>query len=130
MPVTDDPDTGGFFRAASRGALAVQFCVACGAALHLPRPYCSFCGSSEVEWRDVPPRGRVYSWAVAEQQVHPAFPVPYTVILVELEDPPGIRLIGNLPGRPAIRIGDAVRAVFDRLGEEPAIPQWTLAEGR
>jgi uncharacterized OB-fold protein len=126
-PVVDDPDTGGFFQAAARGALAVQFCTVCGTALHLPKPCCSSCRSPEVEWRDVPPRGRVYSWTVVEQQTHPAFPVPYTIVLVELDHPPGVRLVGHLPGRPALGIDDPVRADFGHQSDDRPIPQWTLA---
>jgi uncharacterized OB-fold protein len=83
-----------------------------------------------VEWREVLPRGHVYSWTVVEHQVHPAFPVPYTVVLVELEDPPGVRLVGNLSGRPAIQVGDPVRVVFDEQRDDYALPQWLLVSDK
>ena len=62
LPVIDDPDTGGFFSAAARGELALRACTRCDAVLHLPRAYCSHCGSWDTTWRTVAGRGRLYSW--------------------------------------------------------------------
>lgn len=127
-PLTDDDDTGGFFAASKRGAVAVQFCNGCGASLHLPRPYCSSCGSWNVAWRDVSPTATVYSWTVAEHPVHPAFPVPYTVVMVELDDAPGVRLLSYLGGRPELHIGMEMRADFSDVRPDGAVVlQWIPA---
>src|SRR5579864_4597 len=88
-----DPDTRGFFEAAARGELVVNVCAECGAVLHLPRPYCHHCGSFTVDWRAVSGRGRLVSWTTVYQGFHPAFEIPYTVVLVELDDAPGARLV-------------------------------------
>ncbi len=102
-PATSDPDTGGFFAAAARGEVTLRYCAGCGALLHLPRAYCWHCGGWDTGYRAVAPRARVYSWTVVEHQVHPAYPVPYTVALVELADEPAARLVTFLPGlRPCI----------------------------
>jgi uncharacterized OB-fold protein len=126
VPVADDPDTGGFFEAAKRGAIGVLHCNGCGCVLHLPRPYCHHCGSWDVAWRDVAPRGHVYSFIVVEHGIHPAFPVPYTVLLVELSDAPGVRLIGHLEGAPELEIGDGVVAEFDDVRDGVVVPRWLL----
>lgn len=126
-PVTTDHDTGGFFAAAARGALAICFCAACDRPVHLPQPRCAACGSAVVEWRDVAPRGHVYSWTVAEHQVHPAYPVPHTLVLVELDDVAGIRLAGCLPGRVDVAIGTPLVAEFVALDNGTVIPEWHLA---
>jgi uncharacterized OB-fold protein len=126
----DDPDTGGFFQAARRNRLAAKFCRACGAPIHLPRPFCPSCRSRDLEWRDLSPNGRVYSWTVVEHQVHPAFPVPYTILLIELDDMPGVRLVGNIAGDAVLNIGDPVRATFDPAGNEVIFPQWTVLDRR
>jgi uncharacterized OB-fold protein len=76
LPVIDDPDTGGFFAAAARGELALCTCTQCGTVLHLPRAYCSACGSWDTTWRTVAGRGRLYSWTTVEHQVHPALRRP------------------------------------------------------
>src|SRR5205085_7045434 len=100
LPETGDHDTGGFFAAAAREELAVCACAACGAVLHLPRAWCDRCGHWGTVWRTVAGRGRLYSWTTVEHQVHRAFPVPYTIVLVEPDDAPEARLVGYLPGRP------------------------------
>jgi uncharacterized OB-fold protein len=127
LPVIDDPDTGGFFAAAVRGELALCACTACGAVLHLPRAYCSSCGSWATTWRPVAGRGRLYSWTTVEHQVHPAFPVPYTVVLVDLADEPGARLLGWLPGRPELEAGMEMRAVFESVTDDTTVVQWIPA---
>jgi uncharacterized OB-fold protein len=72
----------------------------------------------------------VYSWTVVEHQVHPAFPVPYTILLIELDDMPGVRLVGNIAGDAVLNIGDPVRATFDPAGNEVTFPQWTVLDRR
>ena len=89
VPVDDDHDTGGFFAAARRGELVVRVCNGCDAVLHLPRAYCHTCGSWDGRWQPVSGEGRVYSWTTVDHQVHPAFPMPYTIVLVELDDRAG-----------------------------------------
>ncbi|MGH8997832.1 MAG: Zn-ribbon domain-containing OB-fold protein, partial [Acidimicrobiia bacterium] len=113
LPVVSDPDTGGFFAAARRGELAVAACRGCGAVLWLPKPYCADCGGWDTEWRVVSGEGRLYSWTTVEHQLHPAFPVPYTVVLVELDDAPGTRLVGYLPGSPELSAGIPMQAWFE-----------------
>ncbi|MCU1454709.1 MAG: hypothetical protein JWN46_2855 [Acidimicrobiales bacterium] len=127
-PVADDHDTGGYFQAAQRGELAVLFCAKCDAALHLPGPYCSSCGSLDVEWRTVSPTGTIYTWTVVEHQLHPAFPVPYTVALVEIDDVPGVRLVTHLDGRPDVEIGTPMVAVFDDVREHTVLPRWVIRD--
>ena len=125
LPVIDDPDTAGFFAAAGRGEVALCNCSACGATLHLPRAYCHRCGSWAATWRPVAPRGRLCSWTTVEHQVHPAFPVPYTIVLVELADEPGARLVGWLAGRPELEAGMAMEAAFEAVADDTTLVQWT-----
>jgi uncharacterized OB-fold protein len=124
LPVDDDRDTGGFFEAARRGELVVRVCDSCGALLHMPRAYCRACGSWEGRWQPVSGRGRLYSWTVAEHQVHPAYPVPYTVVLVELEDMPAARLVGYLTGAPELAEGHPMQVRFETLDDGVVLPQW------
>jgi uncharacterized OB-fold protein len=62
--------------------------------------------------------------------------VPYTVALISLDDPAGLRIVGNLvrvePG--ALRVGLRVRAEWievahEESGEIYRLPQWAPAEG-
>lgn len=70
------------------------------------------------------PTARLVSWTVAEHQVHPAFPVPYTFVLVELDDAPGVRLAGYLPGRPALRAAMPMRAQFQAEHNSATLVNW------
>jgi uncharacterized OB-fold protein len=128
LPVVDDIDTRGFFDAARSGEVAIRMCNGCDAVLHMPRAYCHYCGSWDGRWQTVAGRGTVYSWTVVEHRVHPAFPVPYTILLVELDDLPGTRLMGHLAGAPAVSVGQRVEAWFETLDEDGAVvlPQWRL----
>jgi uncharacterized OB-fold protein len=72
-------------------------------------------------------RAHLYSWTVAEHQVHPSYPVPYTIVLVELDDAPGVRLIGNLPGGPQLVEGMPMQVRFETIDDGAVIPQWDPA---
>jgi uncharacterized protein len=45
------------------------------------------------------------------------------VVLVELDDAPGARLVGFLPGEPELSIGMPMRAEFESRGETTLV-QW------
>jgi uncharacterized protein len=126
LPLVDDCDTGGYFDAAKRHELVVCVCNACHAVLHLPRGYCAKCGGSEIGWREVPGQGSIYSWTTIEQQVHPGYPVPYTVIVVQLDEPRGVRLVGFLPGAPELAAGRRVQVRWEEAGGDVVLPQWQL----
>jgi hypothetical protein len=127
IPVDDDRDTGGFWQAARDHQLVIRVCDECAAVLHMPRAYCHRCGSWEGHWQPSSGRGRLYSWTTVEHQVHPAYPVPYTIVLIELEEPPVARLIGYLPGAPELTEGQAMRVWFETMDGGVVIPQWEPA---
>lgn len=128
LPITSDPDTAGFWLAAQAGQVAVCICANCGAVLHLPRNYCHRCRSWTIEWMPVAAKARLVSWTVAEHEVHPAFPVPYTFVLVELDDVPGVRLAGYLEGRPVLTAGMSMRAEFVKPSDGVTLVNWKPAE--
>jgi uncharacterized OB-fold protein len=134
LPVDDDLDTGGFFAAARRGELAIRRCNGCDAVLHVPRAYCRHCGSWEGRWEVVDGAATLHSWTVVAHQVHPAYPVPYTVVLVDLDALPGTRLVGYLPGEHHLAAGMPLEVWFDELGEidgrRVVVPQWRPVAGR
>jgi uncharacterized OB-fold protein len=72
-------------------------------------------------------RGRLCSWTTTEHQVHPAYPVPYTIVLVELEEDPSVRLVGYLPGSPALTDGQVMQVWFEQLDDGVVLPQWEPA---
>jgi len=128
LPVTDDPDSGPFFEAAARGELVIRFCGRCERPLHLPKAFCPDCHEDAGEWRPVRGTGRVHSWTTVEHQVHPGHPTPYTVVIVELDDHPEVRLLGSLPGRADVHAEMAMEVWFEDVDDGAdggvVLPQW------
>jgi hypothetical protein len=129
LPTVDDLDTRGFWQAAADGRLVVRVCGNCQTVLHLPRAYCSNCGSFSEEWAEADGNATLYSWTVIHHQVHPGYPTPYTVLLVELVDFPGVRLLGHVDGEPTLSAGMPLRVRFDALAADTALPQWEPVDG-
>ncbi len=126
-PQPDDA-TEPYWAATSRGELCIQRCAACGHWRFPPRPMCPRCHSMESAWPRVSGRGTLYSWVVCHPPLLPAFAegAPYAVVLVELEEDPGLRLVGNLTGCPpeAIRVGLPLEVWFEPRGTGLSVPQW------
>lgn len=106
-----DRDTGPFWEAQRNHELRLQRCASCLSFRFPVTPLCPECRSFDFEWALCSGRGAVYSYTVVHHQTHPAFPVPYTIVLVELEEGP--RLITQLRGGP-----DAVVSVGAPVGVE------------
>ena len=41
-------------------------------------------------------KGRIYSWVVFRREVNPLYTVPFEVVLVEMEDEKGVRIVSNM----------------------------------
>lgn len=129
IPVPDDL-TRGFWDASARGKLAVQRCQKCGFYNHPPRVLCGACASDEVKYEDVSGRGRIYTWAVMRMQSVAGFEqsVPYTTLLVELEEQTKLLLAGYVPGEgEGLSIGAPVEVFFEDIaGSDFKIPNFHL----
>ena len=128
LPVTDDLDTGAFFAAARDGVLVVRQCLECGNGIHPPTAHCPFCGSWKTEWRSASGKGWLYTWTTVHHQLNPAFPAPYTVVAVQLEDIPRVRMVGHLPGAPQLNAGMPMEVFFEAAAEDVTLPQWRPAQ--
>ena len=131
LPALDDLNRAWF----TAGRIRVQACDGCGALQHPPDEVCGSCQGTKFSWRDCSGEGRVESVAVVHHPVHPALAdkVPYAVVVVSLDDAPGVNAMGNVLNRaPAdVKIGQRVRAVFEEVndeetGERLRIPQWEV----
>lgn len=127
LPVDFDRDTGPFFAAANEGRLVYRHCNACGRGIHVPAQYCRHCGSRDTAWREASGRARLFSWTTVTHQVHPAYPAPYTIVVVALEDAPDVRLIGRIEGAPELRLDQPMKLWFEDIGEGRKLPQWEAA---
>ncbi len=105
-----DRDTAPFWEAQNRHQLTFQRCSRCSFVRYPVGPICSECRSFEFEWIMSTGRGVVHSFTVVQHQTHPAFPVPYTVVLAEMEEGP--RIVAQFRGaRP--EIGMSVRVEWE-----------------
>jgi len=119
-----DRDTGPFWGAQQHHELHLQRCSGCAAFRFPVTPLCPECRSFDFEWAPCSGRGKVYSYTVVHHQTHPAFPVPYTIVLVELEE--GQRLIGQLRGSSdGLAIGAPVGVEWEDAPNQP-LPVWVI----
>ena len=113
LPALDD-DNRSFWTSGADGVLRFQRCAACGYWLHPPAPYCPSCGGREVAPEAVSGRGQVWSFTINH---HPwdGTPEPWNIVLVELDEQPGLRLTSNLVGcaDDEIAIGMRVQVRFE-----------------
>jgi uncharacterized OB-fold protein len=130
-PARDGLDAA-YWEATRRHELLCQRCRACGAFQWGPEWICHRCRSFDVGWERVAPRGRIFSWERVWHPVHPALreACPYVVLLVELAEAGGVRMVGNLLGDPRaqVRIGEPVEVAFEDHDE--ADPPYTLVQWR
>jgi len=117
----------------SAGRLVFQQCAKCAHVQHPPSDVCGACQSFEFTERASAGQGRIESLTVAHYAVHPALKerVPYVVVLVSIDDVPGVRVIGNVLNRAPreVAVGQRVRVCFEEAkdpqsGETLRIPQW------
>ena len=125
--------TAPFWTGLRNSVLRIQKCRCCHTWQWGPEFICHRCHSFDVEWREVQPRGRIYSWTRVWQAAQPTLKdaIPYIVVLVELDVASHVRLIGNLLGEPnqIVEIGAQVVGVYERSGQQPdpgALLQWSL----
>ncbi len=108
-----------FWDAANEGKLMLQFDPETGQPQFWPRPVAIQSGRTDLEWREVSGRGKLYGWT----RVHvPARGfqelAPYVLASVELEE--GARITARLINADDVELsqGMAVRVAWERLSDE------------
>ena len=116
IPIPEpDADTAFFWEATRQHRLDILRCGACGTYVHYPKPVCWRCGSRDLAPATVSGRGTIYSFTVTHQDV-PGYTAPFTVVLVELSEQPGLRMVSTLVEGHA-EIGAPVEVTFRDAGE-------------
>jgi uncharacterized OB-fold protein len=111
------------------GAIVIQRCASCGTRQHPPEEVCHVCGSMSFDHDTLAATGTVYSYTIVHYAANKtlADSVPYTVVLVSLDEAPTIRVVGNLVGTE-VQIGMPVVAQWDEHTAEDGtailLPQW------
>ncbi|GAA5232637.1 Zn-ribbon domain-containing OB-fold protein [Verticiella sediminum] len=131
LPTISD-DNRPFWEACRDQHLAMQQCDSCN---HIRFPIshcCPRCLSTDFHWQRLSGKGTVFSYVVFHQVYNRAFAqdVPYNVALVQLDEGP--RMYSNVVGVPndAVKVGDRLEAVFDRVTPDITIPRFRLAESK
>ena len=124
LPSLDGVNGEFYRRLAATRELAFQCCAACGRLRHPPRFRCAACGSAETSFAPSRGRGRVYSWTVTHQALHPAFAreVPYAVVVTELEE--GVRIVSGIREMTpdALALDLPVEVVLEQVAENVVLP--------
>lgn len=106
-----------YFDGTAIGELRVRLCPSCGARFRFSHEWCPECWSLELGWEKVSGRGRVSHVSVVHHAPSDGFATPYALALVDLEE--GVRMMANVIGIAPddVRIGDAVKVVFEQRGD-------------
>jgi uncharacterized OB-fold protein len=115
------------------GRLVLQRCLECGTVQHPPEEVCYRCQAMRFTGVESAGRGHIYSYVVAHHPVSPLLRerVPYGIALVQLDDFPDVRVLGNVLNLEPeeLRIGLPLRVTFEEVqdqesGERLLVPQW------
>ncbi len=100
---------------------------------------CGSCQSTEFEYHPGSRTGTIESFTIVHHPVHPMLVdrVPYNVIVVALDDPAGVRIVGNLVvgDGQSIGIGMRVSATWAEVESNEShgagsarllLPQWEV----
>jgi len=106
--------------------MQLQCCTDCGRFQYPPGPSCSHCLSPELQWRPVSGRGRILSWVVFHKSYLDAYPAPYNVVAVRLEE--GVVMVSNLePPVPQDNwIGTPVRMTYVTMEDGFVLPRFVV----
>lgn len=133
-----DTDSAPFWQFCADGELRVQACGSCGRRRMPPRPMCPACQSFAVAWDLMSGHGRIWSFVVTHPPLLAAYAAeaPYNVVVIELDDDPLIRFVGNVvtgPDAPldsvdpsSIEIGQPVSVCFAPEVDGMALPRWVF----
>ena len=131
LPDVSDWNTKEWWDRVKGHELTVQRCTRCKTYRHTPAPVCYKCRSFEYEWAEVSGKGTVYSYTFAFHPSHPSVSakLPYNIVVVELPDADGVRMVGNLldAAEGEISIGMPVEVAFDDVTDDVTLPQWKRA---
>lgn|GEM_PF-54077 len=111
-----------FFEELRAGHLTTTRCPTDGRVLWPPRLVCPECHRGDLEWTELPSRGRLYAFSavLAGAPLGMEKDVPFVVGLVELEGIP-LRIFSRIAG---------VRWEEARIGLEVELEPYTLEDGR
>jgi uncharacterized OB-fold protein len=118
VPTFAPPDqefTRPFWEGIAAGELRLPRCRACGAWQWYPLPGTDHCPGAPSEWTPVRAEGIVFTFTEVRRPFLPGATkadVPFTTVLLELDDAPGLRFVGRLRDGAQVAVGTRVRGAF------------------
>ncbi|TAL82626.1 MAG: hypothetical protein EPN62_04005 [Candidimonas sp.] len=125
---TPSIDSAPFWAGCNREILLLQHCADCNTRFYFARRLCPACGGQRLDWEPSTGTGTIFSFS----EVHVSFfgpewntELPYTVVLIDLDEGP--RMLSRLVGRNSseVKIGDRVKVFFVEA-ENQKLPFFTL----
>jgi len=115
LPVIDEINRS-YWTAGADGVLRFQQCQDCKALLHPPQPVCRYCRSDDLGTADVAGTATVIGVSVNHQLWDPAFPPPYVVASVAIDEDPRVHVLTNLVDvdPTEVEVGQRVRVHFEQ----------------
>lgn len=101
-----------FYKFVSERKLMAAKCKKCGTMFLPPRPMCTKCFSSDLEWVELKNKGKLLTYTVihvSPKQFESL--IPYTVGIVKLED--GLKLPGMIQGVAPEKISVGMDLIVD-----------------
>lgn len=130
LPVPDETSAP-YWAAAAEHVLKLPRCAQCGAFSLPPDLTCPSCHTLEPDYRYevVSGRGKVRTWTVVRHSFLQGFELPFMLVDVQLDDQPGVRMIGQLldGADTPIGLGDAVEVAFEDLAPGVSVPAFRKA---
>jgi uncharacterized OB-fold protein len=104
--------------------MSLQCCSDCEKYRYPPGPVCPVCLSPSSNWRPVSGRASILSWVIFHRQYLSAYPAPYNVIAVRLEEGPV--MISNLAGQEpeGAWIGRDVNLIYHEMPDGKILPRF------
>jgi uncharacterized OB-fold protein len=130
LPVPDE-SSAPYWAAAAEHVLKLPRCSNCREFTLPPDITCPHCHTLEPNftWEPVSGRGHVRTWTVVRHSFLKGFELPFTLVDVQLDEQPKIRMIGQLlgGGDTLLALGDPVEVAFDDVGSGTSIPAFRKA---
>ena len=127
LPVADEMSAP-YWQACSQHELKLPRCSQCGRFSLPPEIVCPNCKCTEPgwTWQAVSGRGRIRTWTIVRHSFLQGFDLPFVLADVELDDDPGVRMVGRLLDGPdaALALGDRVEVAFEDISDGIAIPSF------
>ena len=112
-----------FWDGLDEGKLTICRCANCKKWIWPAHFRCAACGNYDMEWPEVEAKGTVYAWTrshvSSDRIMERAGDVPYVVVICELPQAGGARVIGVLKGsEEGLKVDAKVRGEIDPPSEK------------